>query len=174
MLSSHYKSLARAILPKFCLVQTLSISLMRQTMRKIISNLIIIIIEQPCIESKISLFMVDNTHLTWMKWCLSPEITVWIITILPCFKIILFLFLIKRIYNNNIINKTLPRGLKFNMLCFMDGQSLASWWYQVAWTFRHFHQLNSSSCINNSTLNYIRAHILMQATVLKIISIRTT
>ena len=174
MLSSHYKLLAKAILLRFYLVQTLSISLMRQTIRKIISNRIIIIIGQPCIESKINQCMVDNIHLTWMKWWLYLEIMVWIISILLCFRITLFLFHIKRIYINNIINKILLRGLKFNMLCCMDGLNLVFWWYQVAWTLQHFHQLNSSFYINNSIHNYIKVHILMQVTVLKIIFIKTT
>ncbi len=142
-------------------------------MRKIISNQIIIIIEQACIESKISLFMVDNTHLIWMKWWLKLEIMVRIILIHQCFKITPFLFHIKKIYINNIINRTLLKDLKFSMLCCMDGQNLEFWSYQVVWTLQHFHQLNSSFYINNSTLNYIRAHTLMQVTALKIIFIKT-
>jgi hypothetical protein len=99
---------------------------------------------------------------------------VWIISILLCFRITLFLFHIKRIYINNIISRILPRDLKFNMLCCMDGRNLVFWWYQVAWTLQHFHQPNSSFYINNSIHNYIRVHILMQVTVLKIIFIKTT
>jgi hypothetical protein len=174
MLSNLCKSLVKVILPKFCLAQTISISSKRRTMRKIISNQIIIILEQACIESKISLCMVDNTPLIWMKWWLNLEIMVWIILIYPCFRITQLLFHIQKININNIINRNLLKDPKFSMLCCMDGQNLVFWWYRVEWILQHFHQLNSSFYINNNTLNFIRALILMQVTALKIISIKTT